>query len=146
MQDSDLSANNNPIEHMEAAMTLLYKKDSTTLYLPRAAFADVECLREKVTEAFKIEDCASIGALQVNEIRGNTCKFCIPPILVSSGWLRFPDVHDPGSVRKMEQAIQGFANPTWRGFERLTVMAPALRLAALSYSRNQLWSDLGYIL
>ena len=142
VQHPDLNVNNNPIDHMEAGIKVLYKQDSTPLFLVRAVLADVECLKDNVTKSFKTGNRASIGALQVKKIRGNMCKFCIPPILVSSGWLRFPDVHDPGSVRKMQEAMQGFVNPTWRGFERIAVAAPALRLAALSYNRNQLWPNL----
>ena len=63
MQNPKLNVNNNPIDHMEAAIKVLYKQESTPLFLLRAVFADVECLKENVTKTFKIEDRASIGAL-----------------------------------------------------------------------------------
>ena len=140
--DFGLTTNNNPIDKMEYEIKTLYGEKSTPEFLLRAVFADVCCSRENVKQVFKDTGAVSIGALQIQEDNGLMCKFTMSPILVSAGCMKFPDVCDPGTRRKFNAAIKGFVNPTWQKFEVLTVVAPALRLAALSHTREQLWPEL----
>ena len=138
----NLNANNNPIDKMQHEIATLYGEKSTPKFLLRAIFADVRCSREKVTQVLQDTGTVSIGALQIQEDDGKMCKFAMPPILVSAGCMQFPDVLDPGTCKKFKAAIESFVNPNWQKFEVLTVVAPALRLAALSHTREQLWPEL----
>lgn len=137
-----LTDNNNPLAVIEDDITKLYDGTETPAFLLRAVFADVHCLRKRVVEMLKKSDNMSIGALQVKDATAKRFKFTVPPVLVSSGCLKLPDVVDPQTYNKFIGVMKGMANPSWSKFESLTCVASALRLAALLQTTNQLWDDL----
>ena len=134
---NDLTADNDPIKVLESAAKSLYNGNETPGFLLRAAFADVPFQQGHLEGALKNAGNISIGALEVTQdasCHWSERKFTIPPILVSSGCLVLPDVQDAESHKKFTHGIiGGFAHPKWQKMDELAVLAPALRLSALSY-------------
>ena len=137
----NLYVNNNPIDKMESTITPLYGQPP--LFLLQAVFADVLCLRDKVSDALRDAGSMTIGALELKEVTHNTCKFSIAPILLSflasKKSTKLPNVPDPRSCQKFKDVVRKFINPSWKDFEDLTVVASALRVAALSNTKSILW-------